>query len=154
MNIYEPVEPPPARPLRWDPEDRYSVPISRSIWSDYEIRRSMEHALSRSSDEVRVITKQLVGVGLRAMHTVTVRHPYELPGLDYTPGAMSADREADNQALKGFAFDAYDRLRAHFGDARWHDWFVAPFFAEGDDTHDTVNLGVFIGARLLDEVVE
>lgn len=153
MNIYKPEPCPEAPPIIWG-ERYYLVPPPETLWRDGEIRRGMEYALRADDVSVAEITKQLVSHELEPLLSVEVRYPYQMPPSVYKPGCMTNNQEEENTILREFAFDAYDCLAAHFSTDKWCNWFVAPYFAHGDDTRSSVNIGVFVAETFNWEVVE
>ena len=153
MDIYRPQLPPSAPPIIWG-ERYYMVPAPKSLWNDGEIRRGMEFALKRSIETVLEITKKLQVLELQPLLSVEIGHPYCMPPPVFIQGGMNERAEAENNILKQFAFDAYDQLDVYFGDGDWTNWTVLPYFARGDDTGDTVYIGVFIHEKFISKVIE
>lgn len=145
----------PLKPLVWDKNEIYTVPHSRNAWNDFQLRCGMEHALQLSEEQAVVeITKALAESGLSPLHAASVRFPFTMPPMSYTPGCMDDQQMRENALLRDFAFDAQDVLKDYFEGDIWRGWFVAPYFVEGDDAHGTLWLGVFADDGLAQEVIE
>lgn len=114
----------------------------------------MEYSLRSSEQDIHEISKCLKERNLMSLHMVCINYPFYIPPPVYTPGCMSKQQEQDNKVLRDFAFDAQSALQSYFHSEMWHGWFVAPYFAEGDDTHSTLYIGVFVDEELAQEVIE
>lgn len=154
MNIYRPLQLPPARPIVWSPDVPYSPPIPETVWRDDEVRRGIEHALGLEAECVRTITKTLREQGLSSLHSVQLQYPYKAPDVERVPCSMSSKELETNRLLQTFAYDAYDALAQHFRYNDWRGWFIAPYFLAGDDRHSVMQLGVFVDETFITEVVE
>lgn len=154
MNVYQPEDIPPLKPLVWDKNETYMVPHSRGAWNDFQLRCGMEHALQLDEELVLETTKALAESGLAPLHAVSVCYPFVMPPVSYDSECMTDQQMRENAVLRDFAFDAQDVLKNHFESDTWCDWFVAPYFTEGDDAHNNLWLGVFVDDGLAQEVIE
>lgn len=150
MKLHKATEPPPPRPMLWDKEARYMVEPGRRAWNDFEMRRSMERALSFEHEAIVELTKLLAVHDLRPLHSVRVTYPFIMSPTPYPPEGLPPERDTENTRLKEFAFDAQDALDEYFGGSDWRHWFVAPYM--NDD--NTFYLGVFVDETFVTEVVE
>lgn len=132
-------------PPNSDPE-KASPPIPITVWRDCEIRRAMEFSVLQSEQKIQFSTKEIQASGLLSLLGISLNLSSVSLGA-HLPGAS-------NDKLKMFAYTAYDVLDKHFQETDWHDWYVAPYFVEGDDTRRTFNLGVFIDENFNQTVVE
>lgn len=128
------------------PSTKSTVPIPESILRDDEIRAAMERALKKSEEEVTEISKLLLEDEAEPLLIVTVELPFQLPS--------ATDNGTNNEALKVFAYDAYDTLDHFFEKSAWGDWFIAPYFNQSDDRRDSMCLGLFIDENFSKTVVE
>ncbi len=121
------------------------IPIS--FWCDTQIREAMLYSVSLSELDILELTKALNHNGYTKLKSISISLPFDLPtaekGLD-----------ANNKALRIFAFDAYDALQKHFQGKEWGPWVIAPFFRASDDTRTSFELGVFVGQEFTETVVE
>lgn len=141
--IYKPAsEPPPPNP---DPK-KASPPIPIALWQDCEIRRAMEHSVLNNEESTVASTKEIHERGLLLLLGISIALPLEKPS-DSLP-------DTNNDLLSMFAYTAYDVLADYFQKADWHDWYIAPYFNEGDDMNRSFNLGVFIDENFNQTVVE
>ncbi len=117
-------------------EKRVSEPIPRSMLNDQMIRQSMYEVLSWDTEQIITTTKQLAEADAQKLHSIELSLPIRLPSIN--------DVGTHNALLKEFAFDAFDALHTYFGSPEeWDEWSVLPYFLEGDDTQESVFLGVF-----------
>lgn len=144
MNVYKPKDMPQLKPLVWDKNKTYMVPHSRGAWNDFQLRCGMEHALQLNEESVLEITKVLAESGLAPLYAASVCYPFVVPLVSYNSECMSDQQRRENAVLRDFAFDAQDILKDYFRGDIWCSWFVAPYFAEGDDGHTRVWIGVFV----------
>lgn len=114
----------------------HEIPVS--MQRDWQIRTMVERAVRYDEAQVSLITKELQEQGLQPLRgaEVTVVHPFKLPSVK--------DFGSNNETLRRFCFDTYDALAQHFTTGEWNDWFIAPYFREGDDMRMSCELGVFV----------
>lgn len=144
---------PPPDPINYEAHDveMYGkilhVPeVSCTARADWAIRTMMEQAVQYDDESVLTITKELLDEKLAPLHEVMLERPFRLSRLN--------DVGSNNNEMKVFAFDAYDALAEHFGSRLWDGWFIAPFFAPGDDMNNTFYLGVFAADYFGGTVIE
>lgn len=149
--VMPPPEIPPvgAKPGAYDQETHFS----RSTIEDWRIRDTMQRALLVSSDEgaVQEATKLLaeaqeVGV-VKELCSVRLTYPHVMP--DVIASAQEGVLGNNNERLRTFAFEVYSELEEYFGERRWLDWCIVPYFGAPNDTHQTFQLGVFVSEKAL-----
>lgn len=149
--ILPPPEVPPvgAKPGAYDKETHFS----RSTIEDWRIRETMQRALLVSGDEavVQEATKLLAeaqeGGVVKELCGVSLAYPNKMPNV--IASAQEGVLGNNNERLRAFAFEAYSELEEYFGERRWLDWCIVPYFRAYNDTHQTLQLGVFVSEEIL-----
>lgn len=146
---------PPADPINYEAHDImvggktvHVAEVSHARRLDWAIRTSMERAVQCDDETVAELTKVLAEQRLEPMYAITLERPFILPSLQNRFGS-------NNSEMRAFAYDAFDELAKYFdATAVWQDWFIAPYFAKGDDTRESFQLGVFVADNFTQTVVE
>lgn len=128
------------------PHEGYNITeISELTIQDWRIRSAMELALKMSEVEVQASTKLIDELGCVDLLSDYLKDR-ESPEFQYPIVLQPIRRGEDpvDKQLRDFAFDACDALADKFDESIWHDWYIAPYFLEGDDTRQTFKLGVFV----------
>ncbi len=127
---------------RQSPQEGVAITeISQAVIQDWRIRAAIEYALTMSEVEIQTATKildDLNGAELDGMKPLELQYPATLPNVNLNEAGTA------NNELQKFVFDTYEVLAEHFNGSEWRDWYVAPYFLEGDDTRRVFRLGVFV----------
>jgi hypothetical protein len=120
-------------------DENWFLKLSPSIRHDYEIRQAMERCLRLSEEEVVLASKKITFVGKLCLVSCRLDWSFNMP-------AVSKDYGSNNEELRGFAFDAYDKLKAHFAGDEWYgEWEVATRFRESHEGESReFSIGVYV----------
>ena len=114
--------------------------LSRTHIYDWRIRAAIESVMSLSRVNFECSTKNIEA--MRAHNMVSELHAsrLSLPCRSLMPDGPNDN----NRALQEFAFEAYDKFDAHFGNQGWSEWYIMPYFQEGDIDVRKIHLGAFV----------
>ena len=113
------------------------VELPPALGNDHLVRQAMMEVLSRDEETILAATKELIDSSWVEVYFI------ELIGTVEPPSPFSVG--SHNDVLIKFAFDAFDILaEVYQSSEQWGDWLIMSYFAEGDDLHEDIILGIFV----------